>query len=48
MDSLDDAVYMSKESVRKYFQQFCIEIIEIYGGRLFNFFPTTSEKQSMQ
>lgn len=47
-DSLDDAVYMSQESIRLYFRQFCIDILEIYGGRFFNRLPTVAELSSIE
>lgn len=42
-DSLNDLVYMSKETFRIYFRQFCIEFMYIYGGRFFNRFTCSSE-----
>ena len=47
-DSLDDAVYMSEETVRSYFKQFCIDILQVYGGRFFNKFPSRSELVTLQ
>ncbi len=42
-DSLDDAVYMSEESIRQCFNQFINDIVRMYGPIFFNRRPTSSE-----
>lgn len=47
-DILDDVGYMPEDSVRVYFRQFFIDIIEVYGYLFLNLFPTLSELDKIQ
>lgn len=47
-DSVDDAACISEESVRIYFRQFCQDLMEVYGSRFFNRFPTSHELLDVQ
>lgn len=42
-DISDDAAYLSEESFRVYFHQFCIDGMDIYGRRFCNIFPCSSD-----
>lgn len=47
-DNLDDCVYMAEKTIRQYFTQFCIDVIEIYGGLFYNRFPTKEELMDIE
>lgn len=46
--NLHECVYMAEETGRKYFTQFYIYVMEIYGGRFFNRFPTKTEMETIE
>lgn len=46
VENLDDCVYMGEETIRKFFTQICVDVMEMYGGRFYNRFHTKKEMEN--
>ena len=47
-DDVDDVAYMSAETTRQYFRQFCEDVVSIYGHIYLKRWPTAQEMEHIQ